>query len=370
VSERFYVGTRKGLFTIERGGTGWKIARADFLGDNVSMVAPLHDGDVMVSLDHGHFGGKMHRSTDGGKTWPEVGVPTYPPMPEGHVEPPHPMLGVAVTWNLRLVWSLERGGDNEPGVVWAGTVPGGLFKSTNNGDSWELNTPLWMHPDRQKWFGGGMEYPGIHSISVDPRNPRRVAVGVSAGGVWLTEDGGSTWEVRSHGMRNAYMPPDQAYDPIPQDAHRVVQCPGQPDHWWTQHHNGIFHCSDDLKSWTEIENAEPSVFGFAVAVHPKQGDTAWFVPAIKDEFRYPVDGKLAVSRTTDGGKSWDVLRKGLPQEHAYDLTWRHGLDVDDTGNRLAFGTTTGSVFASDDGGDSWQTVSTHLPPVHCVRFAK
>lgn len=368
MADRFYVGTRKGLFTVERASSGWKIANTGFLGDNVSMLVPLRDNGVMVALDHGHFGAKVHRSLDAGKSWTEVGTPVYPPMPEGHVEPANPFTGVTVSWNLRLIWAMERGGDHQPGVVWAGTVPGGLFKSEDDGDSWEIVRSLWDEPTRNQWFGGGMDYPGIHSVCVDPRNSDRVAVGISAGGVWLTEDGGRSWAVRSHGMRNAYMPPESAYDPIAQDAHRVVQCAGQPDHWWTQHHNGIFRCADDLTAWTEIEDAEPSVFGFPVAVHPRKGDTAWFVPAVKDEFRYPVDGKLVVSRTTDGGKTFEVLRNGLPQEHAYDLTWRHGLDVDDTGDRLAFGTTTGSLFVSDDAGDSWQTVSTHLPPVHCVRF--
>ncbi len=112
----------------------------------------------------------------------------------------------------------------------------------------------------------------------------------------------------------------------------------------------------------------PSKYGFPVAAHPTDGDTAWFVPADKDERRVPIDGKVVVARTRDGGKSFDVLRNGLPQEHAYDITFRHALDVDDSGERLAFGSTTGSVWLSEDQGDRWQCLSSNLPPVYCVRF--
>ena len=138
---------------------------------------------------------------------------------------------------------------------------------------------------------------------------------------------------------------------------------------WAQHHNGVFRSTDNSASWQEVTDVPPSVFGFAVAVHPHDGDTAWFVPAIKDERRIPVDGQVVVTRTRDGGRSFEVLRNGLPQEHAYDLTFRHALDVDETGDRLAFGSTTGSLWVTEDRGDRWECVSTHLPPIYCVRFA-
>lgn len=149
----------------------------------------------------------------------------------------------------------------------------------------------------------------------------------------------------------------------------MVQCAAQPDVLWVQHHNGVFRSTDGAERWHEIPNVAPSTFGFAVAVHPRDPDTAWFVPAIKDEKRIPVDGAVVVSRTRDGGKSFDILRNGLPQEHAYDLTFRHALAIDETGDRLAFGTTTGSLWVSENGGDSWSIVSHHLPPVYCTRFA-
>jgi photosystem II stability/assembly factor-like uncharacterized protein len=148
-----------------------------------------------------------------------------------------------------------------------------------------------------------------------------------------------------------------------------VQCPAHPEHFWVQHHNGIFRSTDGSKSWKEIQNVKPSAFGFAVAVHPSDPETAWFVPAVKDEKRIPVGGRLVVTRTRDGGETFDVLSHGLPQNHAYDLVFRHALDVNETGRRLIFGSTTGAVWVTEDAGDHWQLISAHLPPVHCVRFA-
>jgi len=369
MSDRILVGTRKGLFAVERGAGGWSVADAAFVGDNVSMLH--HDrrdvGTTYAALDHGHFGAKMHRASHGIADWEECGTPTYPPMPEGHEEPPNPVTGKAVEWSLKKVWAFASGGPDED-VLWCGSIPGGLFRSRDRGGSWELVESLWNHPSRLKWFGGGTDLPGLHSICVDPRDARRVLVGVSCGGVWFTGDGGESWTCRADGMRAAYMPPEQAFEPNVQDPHCVVQCRAAPDHLWSQHHNGIFRSTDGAASWREIEEVRPSAFGFAVAVHPEDPETAWFVPALKDEKRVPVDGQVVVTRTRDGGASFDVLTEGLPQRHAYDLVFRHALDIDESGRRLAFGSTTGSLWVTEDQGDSWTEVSSHLPPVHCVRF--
>jgi photosystem II stability/assembly factor-like uncharacterized protein len=197
-----------------------------------------------------------------------------------------------------------------------------------------------------------------------------VRIGISSGGVWATSDGGKTWKCTASGMRAEYMPPEMGGEPNIQDAHRLVQSPSHPENLWVQHHNGIFRTTNNCEQWTEIHAppAAPSAFGFAVAVHPKKPDTAWFVPEIKDEKRIPVDGKLVVSRTRDGGKSFEVLRDGLPQDHAYDIIYRHGLDVDESGDCLAMGSTTGSVWTSEDGGERWERLPNNLPPVYCVRF--
>jgi hypothetical protein len=169
-------------------------------------------------------------------------------------------------------------------------------------------------------------------------------------------------------MYAEYMPPQRRDDQRIQDVHRMVQCPTHPDALWVQHHNGVFRSTDGARSWQEVTAIRPSKFGFAVAVHPKSPDTAWFVPGIKDERRIPVDGKLVVARTRDGARTFDVLSRGLPQTHAYDLVFRHGLDVDDTGERLAMGSTTGHLWITENGGDSWTLVAGNLPPINCVRF--
>lgn len=370
MSTRFHVATRKGLFTFDHGSAGWSISRVNFAGDNCTLV--MHDprnGRLLAALNHGHFGVKLHRSVDGGLTWHEIAAPKYPEKPADYVSKA-PLEGKPVDWSLKLIWALAPGGADEPGVIWCGTLPGGLFKSEDGGESWALNRPLWDDPRREQWFGGGADEPGIHSICVDPRDARHVIVGVSCGGVWSTRDGGLTWQLTATGMRAEFMPPERQFDPNVQDPHMVAQCRAHPDSLWVQHHNGIFRSTDAAESWTEITGVQPSAFGFAVAVHPDDPACAWFVPAIKDEKRIPVDGRVVVNRTRDGGKTFETLTHGLPQEHAYDLVYRHAVDVDETGERLAFGSTTGSLWLSENGGDSWQPLSSNLPPIHAVRFEK
>jgi photosystem II stability/assembly factor-like uncharacterized protein len=253
-------------------------------------------------------------------------------------------------------------------VLWCGTIPGGLFRSADRGDTWSMIESLWQHETRTQWFGGGYDLPGIHSISVDPRaGGQRVTVAISCGGVWITEDAGATWTV-STGMKAAFAPPEFEFVPHVQDPHCLAVCAADPDIVWVQHHSGIYRSTDAARSFTEIPDVYPSVFGFPVAAHPTDPDTAWFTPAIKDECRVPVDGKMVVNRTRDGGKTFEALRNGLPQEHAYDLIYRHGLDVDETGDRLALGSTTGSLWISEDGGDSFSVISSNLPPISAVRF--
>ncbi|MHB8743093.1 MAG: WD40/YVTN/BNR-like repeat-containing protein [Sulfuricaulis sp.] len=360
MTERIYAATRKGLITLARGPDArWRVAQTDFLGDPVTMVLPdTRAGVVYAALKLGHFGPKLRRTRDG-RNWEDCATPAFPNA-DGDAQPKSP--------SVAQIWSLECGGQNESGTLWAGTIPGGLFSSRDGATSWTLVESLWNLPERREWFGGGYDQPGIHSICVDPRDARQVTVGVSCGGVWATTDAGTSWQCRTQGMRAAYMPPARAYDPNVQDPHRLVQCPSRPDVYWVQHHNGIFRSTDNAASWQELPDVKPSAFGFAVAVHPRDPDTAWFIPAVKDECRVPVNGKLVVTRTRDGGKNFEELSTGLPQEHAYDLVYRHGLDVDASGKCLVFGSTTGSLWLSEDLGDSWQGLAEHLPPIYCVRF--
>jgi hypothetical protein len=363
-----WVATRKGLFYLHA-DDGWRITAPSFLGDPVSMVLDdARDGTVYAALNLGHFGVKLHGTRDRGRTWEELSVPSYgqipadplaPDAPEGTAPPQAP--------TLKQIWSLEAGGIGQPGRLWAGTLPGGLFRSDNGGRDWTLVRTLWDLPERRHWFGGGYDWPGIHSISVDPRDPRHVLVGVSCGGAWITEDDGASWQCRARGMFAEYMPPARRDDPSIQDPHRIAVCRRQPDTMWTQHHNGVFRTVDRGRAWTHVPSARPSGFGFAVAAHPSDPRVAWFAPAIKDERRVPVEAKLVVSRTRDGGESFDVMDRGLPSP-SFDLIYRHAMDVDDSGQVLAMGSTTGGLWLSEDGGESWQTLSTHLPPVYAVRF--
>ncbi|KAA3633550.1 MAG: exo-alpha-sialidase [Proteobacteria bacterium] len=366
MSDRLLVGTRKGLFRVGRAADGrWSIERDWFLGDPVSMVLPgRHREATLAALDLGHFGVKLQRMEGDGEAWTELPAPAYPPRPDG-IEDKDPMRGIDIPWSTRLVWSLEAGGPHE---AWCGTIPGGLFHTTDGGESWELVRPLWDDPRRKQWMGGGYDFAGIHSILVDPRDADHVTVAVSCGGVWKTRNRGTDWELAGAGLRNAYMPPDLAADPVAQDPHKVRHCEAEPDRMWMQHHNGIFRSDDAGATWREIDNAQPSSFGFAVAVHPADPDTAWFVPAVKDEQRVPVDARLVVTRTRDGGSTFERLDRGLPDEPAYDLVYRHGLDISGDGERLAFGSTTGSLWVSENQGDDWRIVSRHLPPILCVRF--
>lgn len=370
MSDLCLLGTRKGLFTLHRGTAGWTLGdTVHFLAEPVSAVmADPRDGQWYAALRLGHFGVKLHRSSDQGATWVEVGVPAYPAQASEQAAADNTARDTAKPAALDQIWWLEPGGIGEPGVLWAGTIPGGLFRSPDHGQTWQLITSLWDRPERLEWFGGGYDHPGIHSINVDPRDSRHVTVGVSCGGVWQTRDSGATWQLTADGMRAAYMPPELAGSPNIQDPHRLLHCPGQADALWAQHHNGVFRSLDGALTWHEITDVPPSGFGFALAVHPRDPDTAWFVPAVKDECRVPVNAQLVVSRTRDGGRSFEVLRQGLPQQHAYDLVYRHGLAVDDTGNCLVLASTTGGLWVSDDQGDHWQTVSNHLPPVYCVGF--
>jgi len=363
MSDTMLVSTRKGLFTIARKGSGWHVAEQAFLGDNVTLaLRDRRDGTCYAALNHGHFGVKLHRR-DTGCAWTEIACPAYPPKPEGLEDLDG--WGKPVRWTTQIIWSLEPGGAKEPGTLWAGTMPGGLFRSRDRGQSWDLMENLWRMPERNKWLGGGADIPGIHSICVDPRDSNTVRIAISCGGVWTTHDGGASWEQNAHGMHFDDGPTKD--DPDVQDPHMMVQSPSHPERFWVQHHAGIYKSVDNAKSWQEVF-AKPSSFGFGVVVHPKNPDTAWFVPGIKDEKRYPVGGKLVVTRTRDGGRNFEVLNKGLPEDHAFDVVFRHALAGDQTGDRLAFGSTTGNLWVSEDQGDSWMAVSHTLPPVHAVRF--
>jgi hypothetical protein len=362
MTDRVLISTRKGLFELTRGAAGWRLAASHFLGEPVTVaLRDQRDGTTYAALNLGHFGVKLHRKDAGADSWTEIAAPAYPPKPEGSED--------KVEWTLKQVWVMEAGGADQPGVIYAGTIPGGLFVSRDRGESWELVRSLWDMPQRAEFFGGGYDAPGIHSICVDPRNSRHVLLAISCGGVWRTEDGGESWSLSAKGMSATYMPPELAGKEEVQDPHRMVRCAGAPDVLWCQHHNGIWRSEDNAHTWVEVKNAPVSNFGFAVAVHPNDPNTAWFAPAEADMRRIPVHASMSVTRTRDSAHTFDVLRNGLPQEHCYDLVYRHGLAVAGDGKTLVMASTTGSVWISEDGGDHWQNPAPNMPPVYAVTFA-
>ena len=237
---------RKGLFVWSRGHAAWVLEKVHFLGEPVTMLLPdQRDGTLYASLTLGHFGVKLRRLSPGAEAWEECGVPIYPVGAEVNAGPPTGD-GAAKTKpaSLTEIWSLEAGGTDEPGVLWSGTIPGGLFRSDDGGRSWRLNESLWNRPERSRWFGGGKDEPGIHSVWVDPCDSQKLTLGISCGGVWRSSDGGQSWDCRSTGLRAEYVPPELAGDPITQDPHRIAACAADPATIWMQHHNGVFLSRD------------------------------------------------------------------------------------------------------------------------------
>jgi len=356
--------TRKGLFVLSGEGSVWAISAHHFPGEPVtSVLVDARDGAWYAALRLGHFGVKLHRSADRGQTWQAIAAPAFPQKPsEG------PLADDTTPWSVDLIWTLAAGGPDEPGVLWAGCIPAGLFRSNDFGASWSLNTSLWNQPGRRDWFGGGYDHAGIHSILVDPRDARHLTVAVSCGGVWQTRDAGAHWALTARGMTADYLPAESADDGNTQDPHCMVQCAADPDVLWVQHHCGIYRSTDGGQRWGAIAAPAPSGFGFAVACDPNNPQRAWFVPAQADACRFPVDGRLVVTRTDDGGASFQTCSSGLPQDHAYHLVYRHGLDVSNDGQKLALASTTGGLWVSANGGEHWHTVSNDLPPVAALRW--
>lgn len=353
--------TRKGLLSFDlTDADGPRLARVSFEAEPVTIsLRDPRDGTLYAALRHGHFGVKLHRSDDDGATWTEITTPSFP-LADSEGDDP------ADAPSVDMIWCLEVADPEAPGSLWAGTLPGALFRSDDRGETWTLNQGLWTVPERSMWFGGGYDQPGIHSILVDPRDAKKILLAISCGGVWHSADAGATWQLWGEGLRAEYLPPEQAGDKATQDPHRLVRSPSRPNVVWCQHHNGIFRSDDAGRTWREIHGADPA-FGFAVAVHPEDPETVWFVPGVKDEHRLPKDRRMVVHRTRDGGQSFDVLANGLP-DPSFDLVFRHALAVDATGRRLAMGSTTGNLWLTSDGGESWQLLSAHLPTVYQVTF--
>lgn len=390
MSKRILIGTRKGTFIAERSGGNWKLNSIAHAGVGVNyVVQDPYTGTLWAALGHGHWGAKLSRSDDNGKSWQDASQVKYPvgarylapPDPSPDDDGSEPERFALRPATLLKLWVISFG---PGGRMYVGTIPGGLFTSDDSGKTFELNLPLWNHPSRggdlfglsgpadrkTHWFGtpasDGEFAPGIHSIEVDPTDPKRLLVAVSTAGVIETTDGGATWVARNVGMTNDFLPDAQAE--WGHDAHYIQICRDQPNHVWQQNHCGVFHSADGARTWSKVSQPETGVhFGFPIACDERVGSRAWVVPGVSDAQRMAISGKLFVARTDDGGRSWQQLRNGLPQENAYDVVYRHALAASD--GEIAFGSTTGNLYVSADGGDHFQALANNLPPIYSVRFA-
>lgn len=355
-----FLSTRKGLVIFKKSKFSWEYLSTHFLGIPVTLAYTDENTNTWwACLDHGHWGIKLHKSTNSGNSWEEIEAPKYEDGLE--IKP-----GVPAT--NKYIWAFTNGGKSNPEKLLVGTIPGGLFTSTDYGKSFQLNESLWNHPSRiDHWFGGGFDHPGIHSIVVDPRDNNHFYIGISCAGVFETTDNGQSWIVRNKGLRADFLPDPQAE--VGHDPHLLLACPAHPDVLWQQNHCGIFRSEDGGKNWNNVSQKNgPANFGFTIAVHETNPNQAWVIPGISDVVRTPIKQSLVVCRSDDGGKHWIEQRNGLPQNTSFDIVYRHSLDI--SGDTLAFGTTTGNLFLSDNLGEQWNAISHYLPMVHAVRFVQ
>jgi hypothetical protein len=353
------VGTMKGAFLLraDRARGAWDMGGPYFPGSAVYALAydsragrrRLWAGPASM-----HWGALLRSSDDFGRTWtnPEAANVKFP---EG--------TGAALT----RVWQLVPGREFEPDALYCGVEPAALFVSRDAGETWALDEGLWNHPQRARWEpgGGGL---CLHTVLLDPADPKRIRIAVSTGGMYVTEDGGATWRPSNHGVRAQFLP--DKYPEFGQCVHKVVQSRRDPSRMFLQNHWGLYRSDDRGETWIDIANGVPSDFGFPIAVHPNDGDSAWIIPLESDEFRCTPEGKLRVYRTRDAGGSWEPLANGLPQSDAYETILRDALAVDALDPvGVYFGTRNGKLFGSADEGRSWTEIAGGLPPIVAVKTA-
>jgi photosystem II stability/assembly factor-like uncharacterized protein len=380
-SVRVLVGTKKGAFILTADGQrrNWQITGPHFAGWEIYHLkgSALDPNRLFASQSSGWFGQIIQRSDDGGKTWNPPG--TKPEdlmgpdgMPngksnefryEGTVGTHKWYDGTQHPWEFKRIWHLEPS-LTDPDLVYAGAEDAALFHSRDGGKSWQEFAGL-------RGTKGALWQPGaggmaVHTIILDPQNPRRIYVAISAAGAFRTDDGGLTWKPINRGLKSQYELPDPDAE-VGHCVHRIALHPSRPDVLYMQKHWDIMRSDNAGDQWSEVSGNLPTDFGFPIDVHAHEPETIYVVPITSDSLHYPPDGKLRVYRSKSGGNDWEPLTKGLPQQDCYVNVLRDAMAVDtlDTCG-VYFGTTGGQVYCSPDGGDSWQTIASHLPPVLSV----
>jgi photosystem II stability/assembly factor-like uncharacterized protein len=345
------VGTKKGAFIFESDvkRCSWSLSgpHCDAWPMNHVIADPATD-TIYGAGGNEWFGPAVWTSTDLGKTWSHTSEGLA--YPEGETP-------------VKTVWSLAPSN----GRLYAGVEPAGLFLSDDNGTSWKHVEGLTKHPSRPNWQPGGIGLV-LHSLVPHATDDRQLWVGISSVGVFHTHDGGESWTPRNKGTRADYNPEDQRYPEMGQCVHCLVGAPGMPDRLYQQNHCGMYRSEDGGVSWVSIEAGLPSSFGFPAATHPRDPDTLYLLPLNGDiKGRYVPDGKAAVWRTRDAGATWTALREGLPQENAFLGVMRQAMAVDTMEPAgVYFGSTSGSLYASSDEGESWACIAEHLPSISSV----
>jgi photosystem II stability/assembly factor-like uncharacterized protein len=361
---RVLVGTRKGAFVLTADGTrkSWDVAGPLFAGWEIYHMAgsPADPDRLYTSQSSGWFGQQIQRSDDGGASWEQVGNRfEYDGVPGTHQwydGTPHP-------WEFARVWHLEPS-PTDPDTVYAGVEDAALFRSQDGGKEWQELSGLRGHGSGPSWQpgAGGL---CLHTIVLDPADPQRIFVAISAAGAFRSDDGGASWQPINRGLRSDGIPDEDAE--VGHCVHRIAMNPARPDVLFMQKHWDVMRSDDAGGSWYEISGDLPSDFGFPIALHPHEPDTAYVVPITSDSYHYPPDGRLRVYRSRTGGGEWEPLTDGLPQQHCYVNVLRDAMAVDSLAEPgIYFGTTGGQVYASADAGDSWAPIVRDLPAVLSV----
>jgi photosystem II stability/assembly factor-like uncharacterized protein len=346
------VGTARGLFVLrsDPDRARWTVSPPKMVGHEVyhAIVDPRDPSVAWAATDHKVWGAHVHRSDDQGESWTVL------------EEAPH----YDDERGLIAIWSLTPGPATDPGLLYAAIEPAGLFLSRDAGASWKGVTPLNEHPTNTTWqpAGGGL---ALHSVIVDPRDPARLYCALSAGGVYRSDDGGESWIPLNHNVRADFLP--QQYPEAGQCVHKLLLHPARPDRLYQQNHCGTYRSDDRGENWTEITDGLPSDFGYALALDPADADVVYVIPQESSHMRASVDGRLRVYRSRDAGATWESLERGLPQAHAYVQILREGMTTDTLDPcGVYFGTTSGHLFASRDGGESWEMIAGFLPKILSV----